>query len=161
MLARALALDLHHSSSFVLSTFVARFGSSSPRHPHSFPSLFLGALPFRTSSPSIISMHHVRTFARPLAILSVLALLSSALPEALAALVNVTVDDATAAITGASITYAPSGAWRSGPGCSSCVTSPDVGETHNGTWHEGQFWGVGDDAAKSELQTATLQFNGA
>lgn len=58
---------------------------------------------------------------------------------ALAALQNVTVDDAV--LTGAVVPqYLPSASsWNVGNNCSTCLAKPDPSQAYNGTWHDTTF----------------------
>ena len=100
----------------------------------------------------------------PLDVLSLLFLSLSAsqlLPQASAALVNVTVDDTYGdPFTGNPIIYQPQGAWQPGQSCSTCTAHPDKSLAFNGTWHDSTF----NDASLPDavqLPIATFSFTGA
>lgn len=81
------------------------------------------------------------------------ALCLLSLPLVLAALVNVTVDDAGPdPRTGAQFTYLPPDQWNFGPTCLSCINTLDPSRLENRTWHSSTFRGV--------VEFAMLEFTG-
>ncbi|KAI1797505.1 hypothetical protein LXA43DRAFT_877148 [Ganoderma leucocontextum] len=101
----------------------------------------------------------------PLDVLSLLFLSLSAshlapVPQASAALINITVDDTFGdPFTGNQILYEPQGAWQLGQSCSTCTAHPDKSLAFNGTWHDSTFNDAGLPDA-DQLPTATFSFVG-
>ncbi|KAH8086597.1 hypothetical protein BXZ70DRAFT_956127 [Cristinia sonorae] len=77
-------------------------------------------------------------------------------PPALAALVNVTVDDDGAdAITQSRIVYTPPDIWNKGQDCQGCLAHPD--SSYLNTWHDGTF----KPTTPNLLLFASFQFEGS
>ncbi len=77
-------------------------------------------------------------------------------------LVNITVDNAAPnPTTGAAFSYAPDNTWNEGNGCGFCSAKPNASLAYNQTWQDVSFDPNTDGAQYHEVQTATLQFNGA
>ncbi|EKM60243.1 uncharacterized protein PHACADRAFT_203489 [Phanerochaete carnosa HHB-10118-sp] len=77
-----------------------------------------------------------------------------------AVLINVTVDDAgTDRLTGLGFSYSPLSDWNFGPNCTECVAQLNRSQLHMGSWHDATY--DGSNGPRTELQSATLGFNGS
>lgn len=82
---------------------------------------------------------------------------------AVAALVNVTIDDTFGdPETGAQVTYLPAGAWSAGSqsqSCPTCVVHPATNQLYDGTWHESSY-NASLENVSNEIPSASVSFNG-
>ena len=99
-----------------------------------------------------------RTRAMSLILRHLFTLLISAL-AATGALVNITVDDSGLnQLTELPFSYSPTADWNFGPNCTECVAHLDRSQLYKGTWHDATY--DGSQGPRTELQSATLDFNG-
>jgi len=91
-----------------------------------------------------------------------LFLLTFTFHRALAALVNVTIDDTNGdPLTGAQFVYTPPTSWNIGQACVGCTAHPDPELLYDQTWHDGTFNPVaGSNNNPNQPIFATIDFNG-